>query len=89
MTETTADTTQEHATDHGAQAPSPVVLDTSATAGPGGDAPRPARRTGPQTVQHGLVEHSHGPGSPVPAESRAARTTSFDLADFPLPTGRE
>jgi Fe-S cluster assembly protein SufD len=52
MTETTAESTQEHATDHGAQAPSPVVLDTS-------------------------------------AESRAARTTSFDVAAFPPPTGRE
>lgn len=31
--------------------------------------------------------HSHGPGSP--AASRAERTLSFDLADFPRPTGRE
>jgi Fe-S cluster assembly protein SufD len=90
MTETTAETTQEHAIDHGAQAPAPVVLDTSATAGPGGDAPRPGVPSADgRTGQHGLVEHSHGAGSPVPAESRAARTTSFEVADFPLPTGRE
>ncbi len=42
-----------------------------------------------ETVQPGLVEHSHGPGSPVPQQSRAERPTSFDVADFPLPTGRE
>lgn len=30
--------------------------------------------------------HSHGV---VPAASRAERTTSFDVADFPMPTGRE
>jgi Fe-S cluster assembly protein SufD len=33
--------------------------------------------------------HSHGPGSPVPEQSRAQRPTSFDVADFVLPTGRE
>jgi Fe-S cluster assembly protein SufD len=32
--------------------------------------------------------HSHGRGG-VPQSSRAARLTSFDLADFPVPTGRE
>ena len=32
--------------------------------------------------------HSHGVGV-VPESSRAARRTSFDVADFPLPTGRE
>ncbi len=42
-----------------------------------------------QPAQHGLAEHSHGPGSPVPDQSRADRPTSFDVADFPLPTGRE
>jgi Fe-S cluster assembly protein SufD len=78
------DTTQEHAVDHGAQAPAPVVLDTSVTPGPGGDAPAPG-----QQAQHGLFEHSHGAGSPVPDQSRAARRTSFDVADFPMPTGRE
>jgi Fe-S cluster assembly protein SufD len=34
-------------------------------------------------------EHSHGPGSPVPEQSRAERRRSFDVADFPMPTGRE
>ncbi|HZK04776.1 MAG TPA: Fe-S cluster assembly protein SufD [Actinomycetaceae bacterium] len=33
-------------------------------------------------------EHSHGAGQKPPA-SRAARTRSFDVADFPMPTGRE
>jgi Fe-S cluster assembly protein SufD len=32
--------------------------------------------------------HRHGVGA-RPATSRAARRTSFDLADFPVPTGRE
>ncbi len=35
------------------------------------------------------MEHSHGPGSPVPQQSRAERPTSFHVADFPRPTGRE
>ncbi len=33
---------------------------------------------------------AHSDGAPVvPKQSRAERTTSFDLADFPVPTGRE
>ncbi len=40
-------------------------------------------------VQHGLFEHAHGAGSLVPEQSRAERRTSFDVADFALPTGRE
>ncbi|WP_309135750.1 Fe-S cluster assembly protein SufD [Cellulomonas sp.] len=32
--------------------------------------------------------HSHGVGT-VPESSRASRPTSFDVADFPVPTGRE
>ncbi|WP_136520200.1 Fe-S cluster assembly protein SufD [Cellulomonas telluris] len=32
--------------------------------------------------------HSHGVGT-VPESSRALRPTSFDVADFPVPTGRE
>ncbi|MFS0704209.1 Fe-S cluster assembly protein SufD [Cellulomonas sp. 179-A 9B4 NHS] len=32
--------------------------------------------------------HTHGVGT-VPESSRAARRTSFDVADFPVPTGRE
>ncbi len=39
--------------------------------------------------RHGAVAHSHGPGSPVPKQSRAERTRSFDVEAFPLPTGRE
>ncbi len=76
------DTTQEHATDLAATAPTDVALSTSATPGPGADAPA-------ANGQHGLVEHSHGAGSPVPEQSRAERATSFDVADFALPTGRE
>ena len=41
------------------------------------------------TAQNGLFEHAHGAGSPVPLQSRAERRTSFDVADFALPTGRE
>ncbi|MDN5558183.1 MAG: Fe-S cluster assembly protein SufD, partial [Ruaniaceae bacterium] len=33
-------------------------------------------------------EHSHGLAA-APQASRAARTRSFEVADFPLPTGRE
>jgi hypothetical protein len=73
--ETTAETTQEHAADLGATAPAPVSLDTSATAGPGGDAPRPGVPAAPGREQPGLVEHSHGAGADVPGESRAARPT--------------
>lgn len=32
--------------------------------------------------------HTHGRGG-VPESSRAERRSSFDLADFPVPTGRE
>jgi Fe-S cluster assembly protein SufD len=32
--------------------------------------------------------HSHGVGV-IPEASRAARATSFDVTDFPVPTGRE
>ncbi len=46
----------------------------------------------PGMDQHGLVAHSHGrrPGTDgVPVQSRADRPASFDVADFPVPTGRE
>lgn len=46
-------------------------------------------QTSSPAVQHGLFEHSHGAGSPVPEQSRAQRRTSFSVADFALPTGRE
>jgi Fe-S cluster assembly protein SufD len=49
----------------------------------------PAGRNGLST-DHSRAQadgaHSHGL---VPASSRAARTTSFDVADFPVPSGRE
>jgi Fe-S cluster assembly protein SufD len=44
-------------------------------------------------AQHGLKAHSHGAGTyrsdVVPDASRAERRTSFDVADFPMPVGRE
>ncbi|GMA84986.1 hypothetical protein GCM10025868_02360 [Angustibacter aerolatus] len=80
------DTVQEHAVDLAAQAPSPVVLDNSASPGPGyGAAPGEHDPAG----QHGLVEHAHGAGADVPLQSRAERPTSWDVAAFPAPTGRE
>jgi Fe-S cluster assembly protein SufD len=38
-------------------------------------------------AQHGLKEHTDG--AFIPDQSRAERTTSFELADFPVPSGRE
>jgi Fe-S cluster assembly protein SufD len=38
--------------------------------------------------QHGLAAHSHGGGTP-PEQSRGDRKASFDLADYPSPSGRE
>lgn len=35
-----------------------------------------------------LAPHTHGPG-PVPEQSRGDRKASYDVADFPLPNGRE
>ncbi|WP_020384811.1 Fe-S cluster assembly protein SufD [Kribbella catacumbae] len=40
-------------------------------------------------VATGNQAHSHGPGSPVPLQARNERTTSYDVADFPVPNGRE
>ncbi len=51
----------------------------------------PAEREGLQSPPPGGVtvrEHSHGPGT-APDASRADRRTSFAVADFPVPTGRE
>ena len=42
-----------------------------------------------RSPQHGLTAHSHGAGSPVPDQSRAERRASYDVADFPVPSGRE
>jgi Fe-S cluster assembly protein SufD len=46
------------------------------------------------TTQHGLTAHSHGQIAPrsagvVPDASRAERFASYDVSDFPVPTGRE
>jgi len=70
----------------------PSTLETTAT----GEAPTTAMSQ--STDQLGLstdhsravadAPHTHGRGG-VPQASRAARPTSFDLADFPVPTGRE
>lgn len=40
-------------------------------------------------VATGNQGHSHGPGSPVPLQARSERTTSYDVADFGVPNGRE
>ncbi|GAB2615910.1 Fe-S cluster assembly protein SufD [Kribbella endophytica] len=40
-------------------------------------------------VATGNQGHSHGPGSPVPLQARSERTTSYDVADFAVPNGRE
>ncbi len=40
-----------------------------------------------ERTQPGAAAHTHGPG--VPERSRGERTTSFVVADFPVPTGRE
>jgi Fe-S cluster assembly protein SufD len=82
MTETPLDSDQlrqEHAVDHTAAAPAPATLDTSLSPGPGGDA---------APAQHGLAAHGHGGGA-VPATDRGERPASFDVADFPVPSGRE
>ena len=52
------------------------------------DAAEGAVRSDPD-ARHGLVAHSHGAGSPVPDQSRAERRASYDVADFPVPSGRE
>ena len=36
-----------------------------------------------------VADGAHSHGAVVPEASRAARRTSFDVADFPVPTGRE
>ena len=40
-------------------------------------------------VATGNKAHSHGPGSPVPLQARSERPTSYDVADFAVPNGRE
>jgi Fe-S cluster assembly protein SufD len=40
-------------------------------------------------VASGNRAHSHGPGSPVPLQARSERPTSYDVADFAVPNGRE
>ena len=79
-TQTSDELRQEYAVDHAAQAPATVSLDSSASPGPGGD-------PGAKQAQHGMTAHSHGAG--VPVQSRAERRSSFDVADFPVPGGRE
>ncbi|WP_328994637.1 Fe-S cluster assembly protein SufD [Kribbella sp. NBC_01245] len=40
-------------------------------------------------VAAGNKGHSHGAGSEVPLQTRSERVTSYDVADFPVPHGRE
>jgi Fe-S cluster assembly protein SufD len=37
----------------------------------------------------GATPHSHGPGSPIPVQTRNERPSSFAIADFPPVSGRE
>ncbi len=48
----------------------------------------PAPQAVPSRPKAGAAP-THGPGSPVPEQSRAERQQSFEVADFPLPNGRE
>ncbi|MEI2764532.1 MAG: Fe-S cluster assembly protein SufD [Dermatophilaceae bacterium] len=43
----------------------------------------------PNAGMPGSSPHTHGGPPVVPEQSRAQRRTSFDVADFPMPTGRE
>jgi Fe-S cluster assembly protein SufD len=50
----------------------------------------PAIDTATETlITTGNQAHSHGPGSPVPLQARNERVTSYDVADFAVPNGRE
>jgi Fe-S cluster assembly protein SufD len=40
-------------------------------------------------VPAGATAHSHGPGSPIPVQTRDERPSSFAIADFPRVSGRE
>ena len=51
---------------------------------PGLEAPAPPS----QAVQHGLSAHTHG-GAGVPSQSRGEHLASFDVGDYPVPSGRE
>jgi len=42
-----------------------------------------------RAVADGSHTHGTGPGFAIPAKSRGERPTSFDPADFPMPSGRE
>ncbi|PWJ50666.1 Iron-regulated ABC transporter permease protein SufD [Quadrisphaera granulorum] len=63
-------------------APATLTAPLSGASVPDGGSP-----VGSAPAQHGLNAHSHGAG--VPATNRAERRTSFDVADFPVPSGRE
>lgn len=66
----------------------PTVEDLHATAAAGTPG-----LSSPGDGQHGFVAHGHGgaaaPADAVPVQSRAGRGSSFEVADFPVPTGRE
>ncbi len=68
-------------------APAALVLDQDGSGELGGGVPDGASPVATGPAQHGLNAHSHGAG--VPATNRAERRTSFDAADFTVPTGRE
>lgn len=41
------------------------------------------------TTITGVAPHTHGPGSPIPVQTRNERRSSFSISDFPAVTGRE
>lgn len=45
--------------------------------------------TASTTAPAGQTPHSHGPGSPVPVQTRNERPSSYKIADFPQVNGRE
>jgi Fe-S cluster assembly protein SufD len=47
----------------------------------------PAQPDPPPAKQHGLYAHTHGAGAPI--STRGERPTSYDVADFTVPLGRE
>ena len=89
---TTDELRQEHAVDHAAAAPASVTLDSSLSPGEGYDLADAPPEVAAGTATAGapqLTPSPHSHGGVVPQQSRAERPTSFDVADFPRPTGRE
>src|SRR4051812_41745852 len=87
LADTTTDTTetQQSETTVPDAAPTPAPPDPQ-QGDPRAPAPPPPATT---TAFPGAAAHTDSAAAFVPDQSRAERTASFDVADFPLPTGRE